>query len=134
MRCTLVSNYRRNQYMGSYSRSGHGNHFNPNHGSNHYQRRGGIMGGLFNLLGSRSNSHGYGYPQANPQQYSRPSEYDANIGAIACPRCRSAIPSGSKFCLECGEKVNLALHCSNCGEQLPGNAKFCLKCGTRTGG
>ena len=77
----------------------------------------------------------------------------------ACPNCGSEIPENSKFCLECGtkiEKVNenemlcpvcgkktskgkfcmecgapLVTRCPKCGAELPNGAKFCLECGER---
>ncbi|MDA8229078.1 MAG: zinc ribbon domain-containing protein [Desulfitobacterium hafniense] len=61
-----------------------------------------------------------------------PNQPGAN--AIICSKCNSQIPVGSKFCLECGEKVNESLFCMNCGEKLPPNAKFCLKCGNKING
>lgn len=76
-----------------------------------------------------------------------------------CPKCGAAIPTGSKFCLECGEKnetipSSMVLcpecgktvqkgkfcpecgHifipvCPNCGKEVPNGAKFCLECGTK---
>ncbi|WP_446787621.1 zinc ribbon domain-containing protein [Macellibacteroides fermentans] len=47
-----------------------------------------------------------------------------------CSRCRSAIPLGSAFCLECGQMREM-LHCTSCGEILQTNAKFCGKCGKK---
>ena len=48
-----------------------------------------------------------------------------------CPRCQHEIPSGAKFCLECGE--HLTLTCAKCGTELPAGAKFCLECGQPLG-
>ena len=55
----------------------------------------------------------------------------ANQNAMSCSKCNSHIPAGSKFCLQCGEKVSCSLFCMNCGEKIPPNAKFCLKCGNK---
>lgn len=115
-----------------FSRSRSNHHVNPNYGSNHYQRRGGFLGGLFNMLGSRSSASGHN--NQYPQQYPNQSMHSQNSGMIVCSRCKNFVPTGSKFCLECGEKVNAALFCMNCGEQLPANAKFCLKCGAKQNG
>lgn len=49
-------------------------------------------------------------------------------GAI-CPNCGKTVPGG-KFCPECGYK--LLNNCKNCGKPLPAGAKFCLECGTKT--
>ena len=53
----------------------------------------------------------------------------ANQNSMTCSKCNSKVPKGSKFCLQCGEKVNDVLFCMSCGEKLPQSAKFCLKCG-----
>ena len=78
---------------------------------------------------------------------------------VQCAQCGAAIPTGSKFCPECGEKVaavssdtvvcpecgktvqkgkfcpecghKLAAVCPNCGKEVPDGAKFCLECGTK---
>lgn len=79
--------------------------------------------------------------------------------AIKCNNCGKEIPQNSKFCLECGAKVEaiaeneiicpecgkkttkgkfcmecgtkLQTVCPNCGKEITPNAKFCLECGTR---
>ena len=78
---------------------------------------------------------------------------------IICPNCSSEVPGKSKFCLECGTKIEtlseteiicpscgnktnkgkfcmecgapLVSKCANCGAELPSGAKFCLECGTK---
>jgi class 3 adenylate cyclase/tetratricopeptide (TPR) repeat protein len=46
---------------------------------------------------------------------------------MKCPKCRFENPEGSKFCLECGSKMELL--CPQCGKALPIAAKFCNECG-----
>jgi len=46
---------------------------------------------------------------------------------MKCPHCQFENPTGSKFCLECGEK--LELRCPQCGQALPFGARFCNECG-----
>ncbi|MBE9573072.1 MAG: AAA family ATPase, partial [Proteobacteria bacterium] len=46
---------------------------------------------------------------------------------MKCPHCQFENPTGSKFCLECGEK--LELRCPQCGQALPFEARFCNECG-----
>ena len=46
---------------------------------------------------------------------------------MECTQCGNDNPAKAKFCLECGNR--LELQCTECGEPLPPNAKFCLACG-----
>jgi class 3 adenylate cyclase/tetratricopeptide (TPR) repeat protein len=48
---------------------------------------------------------------------------------MECPRCQFENEEGSKFCLECGER--LEHQCPQCGKTLPLSAKFCSECGQR---
>ncbi|RPH48788.1 MAG: guanylate cyclase [Desulfobacteraceae bacterium] len=46
---------------------------------------------------------------------------------MICPECRNEIPEGSKFCKECGRKLDLI--CPECGRNVPLDSKFCIDCG-----
>ena len=46
---------------------------------------------------------------------------------MQCPRCQYDNRKGAKFCLKCGEK--LEVKCPTCGKQLPSEAMFCDECG-----
>lgn len=48
---------------------------------------------------------------------------------MSCPHCGAQVPAGSKFCLECGQKIGGGF-CAGCGATLPPDAKFCPSCGT----
>jgi len=120
--------------MSSSSRSSKGNHYRKgNNGSNHYQKKG-VFGKLFDVLGSGSGSRSrsnrnynkYENQNNNAPIHNQPSPIQ---NSMTCSKCNSKVPEGSKFCLQCGEKVNNVLFCMSCGEKLPQNAKFCLKCG-----
>ena len=78
---------------------------------------------------------------------------------IICPNCNSEVPENSKFCLECGSKIeileenemicpvcgkktnkgkfcmecgaSLIAKCAKCGAEIPSGAKFCLECGEK---
>lgn len=50
---------------------------------------------------------------------------------MKCPKCQFENREGAKFCLECGEK--LELDCHQCGKTFPISAKFCDACGQRLG-
>ncbi len=47
--------------------------------------------------------------------------------AMKCPECQIELPNGSKFCKECGKKLELI--CPGCGKSIPPDSKFCLECG-----
>lgn len=114
--------------MSFFSRSSKGKHYkNGNQGSSHYQKKG-LFGNLFDMIVSRSHSHGYyGNQYDNTRSYNQPANQNVSI----CSKCNSQIPAGSKFCLQCGEKVSNVSFCLNCGEKLPPEAKFCLNCGKK---
>ena len=46
---------------------------------------------------------------------------------MKCPKCQFDNPEDSRFCLECGGKLERA--CPSCGKLLPLDAKFCNGCG-----
>ncbi len=52
------------------------------------------------------------------------------IKTIKCPKCGKEISADSKFCGECGTKIEESV-CKNCGEKLAPGSKFCANCGTR---
>ncbi len=49
----------------------------------------------------------------------------------SCPSCGASLEKNSKFCPDCGEKLNASKHCPECGEKLKPTAKFCISCGTK---
>ena len=50
---------------------------------------------------------------------------------MKCPKCQFENREGARFCLECGEK--LELDCPKCGKTFPLSARFCDECGRRLG-
>ena len=111
----------------------------------------GVVGGQVNEMfkGFGNISAPTPEPAAAPQQTAK----------IICPNCKSEVPENSKFCLECGTKIevlaenemicpacgkkthkgkfcmecgaSLIPKCPNCGVEIPSGAKFCLECGTK---
>ena len=47
-----------------------------------------------------------------------------------CPDCNAPLAQNSKFCPDCGARVQ-AKHCTSCGAKLTANAKFCPDCGEK---
>ncbi len=47
---------------------------------------------------------------------------------VVCPECGKTVVKG-KFCPECGHKF--VSNCPNCGAEVPAGSKFCLECGER---
>ncbi|MDQ1240323.1 MAG: hypothetical protein QG577_2509, partial [Thermodesulfobacteriota bacterium] len=47
---------------------------------------------------------------------------------MKCPDCHTALPEGSKFCNECGKRLEVA--CPECGKANPPESKQCNQCGT----
>lgn len=118
--------------MSLFSRSsGRSNYRNAGYGNRHYQQKG-MLGNLLGMFGSRSRSDRW--MGENQEPYREPGTQNnpaSGQGGITCKKCSAQIPVGSKFCLECGEKVQSGLFCPKCGEKLPSSAKFCLKCGNK---
>jgi membrane protease subunit (stomatin/prohibitin family) len=60
----------------------------------------------------------------------------AETEGTACPSCGTSNPSGTKFCVECGGKIEPPVvsapetrACPGCGAQKPAANKFCGECG-----
>lgn len=49
-------------------------------------------------------------------------------GKVTCPKCNHMTPQG-KFCINCGEPLQNT--CPNCSKTVPSGAKFCLECGQK---
>ncbi len=106
-----------------------GRYPDPNRGGSYYQR-----GSFFGRFGSFSGSSGRGRAPYYPHENQNPAPYQpvppAQAASAVCPNCGTSVPTGSKFCLSCGAKINNAAFCHNCGKPLPLEAKFCPECGT----
>lgn len=52
--------------------------------------------------------------------------------AVPCPNCGKPNPAGTKFCGDCGGKMEVAMvPCVKCGASLREGAKFCNDCGAK---
>ena len=67
------------------------------------------------------------------QNFSGSLDTPSTTQVIQCPKCDSKNPSGTRFCGECGEKLQTQpkIICSNCKAELPHIAKFCGQCGQK---
>lgn len=53
-------------------------------------------------------------------------------GQIACPGCSEPLEAGSRFCGECGFRLETKIaSCHLCGAPQDGEAKFCGECGSK---
>ena len=66
--------------------------------------------------------------QQQAQQATQPVQ-ETKKDTWKCPKCGKE--NEGKFCNECGEKKPEAAKCSNCGKELPAGTKFCPECGTK---
>lgn len=73
----------------------------------------------------------------NPQQqHQQNTQSGAQTGSatVKCPKCGAANVGPSKFCNDCGAKLEVAgqtVPCVQCGAQLKEGAKFCNECGAK---
>src|SRR2546423_14698847 len=70
------------------------------------------------------------------QQHQQNTQGGSSTGSatVKCPKCGAANTGPSKFCNECGEKLEVAsatVPCVKCGAQLKEGAKFCNECGAK---
>ena len=75
---------------------------------------------------------------------------EAPADGISCPNCNTINPDGTKFCRECGTKLEIPApeptpepapepepavpekrFCTNCGTEASGDTRFCSECGTK---
>ncbi len=52
------------------------------------------------------------------------------IAQVPCIKCGASLREGAKFCSECGSSQEKP-KCSNCGSEIPAGSKFCNECGTK---
>ncbi len=55
---------------------------------------------------------------------------------LVCPKCNAQVPSGNKFCPNCGAPMTppaaAGTPCPKCGQPVPAGVKFCPNCGAST--
>ena len=65
-------------------------------------------------------------------------EYNAQMNEYQCPNCGAANDPGTKFCRECGAKLETPppaepqkRFCPSCGKEVAPGIKFCPECGQK---
>ena len=68
---------------------------------------------------------------ANTSATSAPAETSSE--EIKCPNCNTMMSANSKFCPECGNKVEIKKpsFCTECGQPIIEGSKFCANCGNK---
>ncbi|MBF0495928.1 MAG: SPFH domain-containing protein [Deltaproteobacteria bacterium] len=59
------------------------------------------------------------------------TDQSPTVVGSTCPKCHSSIPSGARFCPNCGDQIVKFNKCPQCGKTLPPEAKFCMMCGAK---
>jgi membrane protease subunit (stomatin/prohibitin family) len=87
---------------------------------------GATLGAGFAIGGQMANAFNPNQPQQQQQAQNPPA------ATIACPGCGKANVAGTKFCSDCGGKMEVTkVPCMKCGASLIEGAKFCNDCGTK---
>jgi membrane protease subunit (stomatin/prohibitin family) len=74
---------------------------------------------------------GVGMGAAMAQMMAQAMQPGAQAATMICPSCSAQIPTGSKFCPQCGAKIGGEMICPNCKADVPEGSKFCPNCGTK---
>ncbi len=67
-----------------------------------------------------------------PMQTPTQAPMQPAIAMVACPKCQTQVPQGSKFCPSCGASLTPATTpCPQCGKPVIAGTKFCPECGQK---
>lgn len=58
------------------------------------------------------------------------AKMEVATATVPCVKCQAALPEGAKFCNQCGAKQEKPT-CPNCQNEVAAGAKFCNECGTK---
>ncbi|MBA3335713.1 MAG: SPFH domain-containing protein [Acidobacteria bacterium] len=107
---------------------------------------GGQMANAFGNIGQQGGQNAQGGGGQSTQMVACPScgkqnaagtKFCGDCGAkmevqkVPCVKCGAELREGAKFCSECGSSQEKA-KCANCQAELAPGAKFCPECGTKT--
>lgn len=80
---------------------------------------------MVNAFGNQGN-------QGGGQQQQAPQTVQPQAQMTPCPNCGKPNPAGTKFCGDCGGKMEVSMvPCVKCGATLREGAKFCNECGSK---
>jgi membrane protease subunit (stomatin/prohibitin family) len=55
----------------------------------------------------------------------------ATSAGATCPACKAQSPTGAKFCMHCGAKIEAVKSCPQCRGSVPQGATYCPSCGSK---
>lgn len=88
------------------------------------------MAGMFNNGLQQMNQTSV-YAETNQSGMNQTASHEGQ--GVSCPNCQATISLGSKFCPECGTKLEMvkpkAKFCPECGAKAVEGMKFCSECG-----
>lgn len=61
-------------------------------------------------------------------------QYIDNLNTVKCQNCNNDVPVSTRFCPQCGEKVEIKVYpenCESCGKPLIKGKNYCPDCGTK---
>lgn len=89
------------------------------------------LGAGFAVGGQMANAFG-GTNQGGQQGGGQQQSVQPQAQMIPCPSCGKQNVAGTKFCSDCGSKMEVAkVPCVKCGVELREGAKFCNECGAK---
>ena len=90
----------------------------------------GVGGGFMGAGVGMGMGAGMGQIFADAMNSAKDTPKQAKTSGVKCA-CGATVPSGAKFCPECGQKLNVKKFCPECGAEVNSGSKFCPECGTK---
>lgn len=95
-----------------------------------------VMPDVDTAMESFKNAMALQEPSATPETtnaFAAPASAEISSEEIKCPNCNTMMSANSKFCPECGNKVEIKKpsFCIECGQPIIEGSKFCANCGSK---
>lgn len=90
----------------------------------------GVGGGFMGAGVGMGMGAGMGQIFADAMNGAKDTPKQAKTLGVKCA-CGATVPSGAKFCPECGQKLNVKRFCHECGAEISSGGKFCPECGAK---